>query len=162
VESEVDRGTRVDVYLPGCQGSLTHESSAGGDPAKTFRGRGERLLLVEDDQRIRVLCVTVLERAGYRVEASPRAEEALALFESGPDDFPLLISDVVMPGMSGIELAKRVIALRPATKVLCISGYAPETALKRAVEEGDVEFLPKPFSPGDILRRVHEMLADRP
>jgi PAS domain S-box-containing protein len=160
VASEEGHGTCISVYLVTCEGGLPREADAGGDPSKTYRGRGEQILLVEDEQRIRELCANVLERAGYRVEALDRADEALALFEADPERFALLVSDVVMPGMSGIELAKRMTTLRPAFRVLCVSGYAPESEVQGALANGDIEFLPKPFSPGDILRRVHELLVE--
>lgn len=116
------------------------------------------ILLAEDEYAVRALCRRVLEGAGYEVleAADGAAAVALAQAHAGPID--LLLTDVVMPGISGRESADAITAICPDIRVLYMSGYTDDDILRHGVLRGLVSFLPKPFTPGALLERVREAL----
>jgi CheY-like chemotaxis protein len=118
----------------------------------------ETVLVAEDEQMVRVLIRKVLEQAGYTVLLASGGAEALQLAERHPGPIPMLVTDVVMPGMSGRELARRLLELRPDTKVLYLSGYADDAVERHGVLDPGTAFMQKPFSPGALARRVREVL----
>jgi DNA-binding NtrC family response regulator len=121
-------------------------------------GGTESILLVEDQDQVRVAARTVLERRGYRVDAMRSADEALRHVRGGAE-VDLLLTDVVLPGMNGVALAERVVAERGGIRVLFMSAYASEeTVLERAVQGRPCAFLPKPFSLDLLARTVRELL----
>lgn len=150
IDSEVGRGTRVGVLLPLSEAPV--QTPVIEAPAAA--GGSERILVVDDEMSVAVIVARVLEAAGYVVEGTRSAKEALARFEAAEHSFDLLLSDVVMPNMSGIELAGRIREVRPDIRVLLMSGYAPGQDLERL----DVELLKKPFSPSELLGRVRSVL----
>ncbi len=160
IESELGRGTTCRVYLPPGQGPLAPAAPAAPPPAP---GRGgETVFVCEDDPSVRRVLVELLATSGFRVEAAARAEELLArvVAHAGPID--LLVTDLVMPGLGGAELAQRVQALRPRVPVLFISGYA-EHALARGGRLGPgQDLLAKPFRLDELLRRVRLALDRAP
>jgi CheY-like chemotaxis protein len=124
-------------------------------PAKP---ENDNILLVEDDQSIRELAAEVLREHGYRVTEAASAEQALVAFEGcGPVD--LLLTDVVMSGMNGHELANKLVALDPGLKILYMSGYSERGVVQQGILEPGRSFLPKPFHPGDLLGKVGDVLA---
>jgi CheY-like chemotaxis protein len=125
---------------------------------RTRPGQGT-ILLVEDQASVRGLIKRVLMSSGYRVIEARRGPQALALADSQVRSIDLLITDVVMPGMSGSELAARLAARRAGLRVLFISGYAPNATVQQAVLEPGAAFLQKPFSPAQIAARVDEILS---
>ena len=154
-ESDEDRGTTFRIYLP----AFAEEPAAGlPADAHTLRGGQESILLVEDEEAVRRLAQQVLERAGYRVQTAADAEAALAIVAAAGGAFDLLLTDVVMPGMSGTQLAAVISAQYPRVRVLFVSGYTPDAVLRDGVENGTVAFLPKPFSPAALAGRVREVL----
>ena len=155
LESVVGLGTAFRIYLPAFP-----EEPAALHPADTttLRGGRETILLVEDEEGVRRLAVQVLERAGYRVLTAADASDALRLTDETGGSYELLLTDVVMPGMSGTQLAAEITAQHPAIKVLFVSGYTPDAVLRDAVEGGAFAFLPKPFSPAALANRVREVL----
>ena len=122
----------------------------------------ETVLVVEDQHELRELAKRVLGGHGYRVLVAANGVEALKLAEqAGPID--LLVTDVIMPGMSGREVALLLSAMRPELKVLYVSGYPDESIVHHGVLEAGIAFLQKPFSPDALARRVRRVLdADRP
>ena len=117
------------------------------------------VLLVEDEEEVRAFARDVLEMGGYAVLEAPSAARALEVGEAHPAAIDLLITDVLMPGMTGPELARRLRARRPALRVLCMSGY-PESAGRRAGgEQGWNAWLDKPFSPDAMLAKVRDCLT---
>jgi len=151
------RGTTVEIVLP-----RTHEASVDEPTApRRVSGGSESLLLVDDSAAVRRVTVAALESAGYRVEATTAPHEAFQRMEKDPERFDLVITDVVMPGMSGIELVRRLRGLRPDLRVLYVSGYAPEEILARAPDDEPVDLVPKPFTPALLTERVRRAL-DRP
>jgi two-component system cell cycle sensor histidine kinase/response regulator CckA len=155
VDSERNRGTAFTVYLPAV------ESAAASVPAPlqpiTSVAGTETILLVEDEAGIRELVRKVLQRQGYTVLATGNATEALEACDQHSGEIHLLVSDIVMPGGNGPDLAQRVIARRPGLRVLYISGY-PNLAIEIGSMSDSTQFLPKPFTPAAIARKVRECL----
>jgi CheY-like chemotaxis protein len=152
VDSVVGAGTIVHVYLPRVEAAVTAE------PAAATVGRGdETVMLVEDETELRRMAEEILTRRGYRVIAAP-PEEAVATAERYRGPIDLLLTDVVMPGLSGREIADRIVRARPRTKVLYMSGYAGESLGQHGVLDDHAHLLPKPFLPIDLLRKVREVL----
>ncbi len=153
VRSRVGQGTTFTVFLPVTTDAVTPREV---DPARLVRPGGhERILLVEDEPRLRSLCARTLRDYGYSVLEAGSAEEALTL---DADGVALLVSDVRMPGMDGLTLAKTLGARHPALRVLLISGYAASDDVTTDVAAGSVPFLAKPFTPEGLARRVRELL----
>lgn len=122
------------------------------DPATT-------ILLVEDEYAVRALCSRVLQTAGYRVLEAADGVQAVELARSHAGPIDLVVTDVVMPGISGREAADAITAMRPAARVLYMSGYTDDDMLRHGVLRGLVAYLPKPFTPDVLLTRVREVLA---
>ena len=155
VDSAVGEGTTFRIFLPRVSAS---PDRADEPPAMPGAANGARILVVEDDAAIRRIIHRVLSRAGYQVLVAEQGEKALAVAgrEQGID---LVISDVVMPGMGGVELRKRLAALHPTVRFILVSGYSEEEVYKE-IREMDTRFLPKPFTPAQLLRCVSEVLAE--
>ncbi len=119
----------------------------------------ETVLLVEDDDMFRELLCEILESNGYRVLATGEPAEALDLWQDHGGPVHLVVSDMVMPGMTGIELADRLLARNPELKVLLMSGYTGEELEQRGASENGAPFLQKPFSTKDFLHAVREVLG---
>ena len=150
-------GTRNDL-----QGLLARGRGAGRParrPSSRADARGkETILLVEDEPAVRQVALRALSSRGYRVHPARDAEEALQLAESLLPSLDLLITDVVMPGMDGIELSEQLRSRHPQIRVLYMSGYS-EAMLYRQRTDGDgVNFVEKPFTPERLLRQVHGAL----
>jgi PAS domain S-box-containing protein len=118
----------------------------------------ETVLLVEDVDTVRALAREILRLNGYTVIEARHAREALLLSEAHRGPIHLMLTDVVMPGMSGGELARRLRTQRPATRVLCMSGYADDVLFRRGVQEEEIAFLQKPFTAAALSRKVREVL----
>jgi two-component system cell cycle sensor histidine kinase/response regulator CckA len=156
VESAVGRGTSIRVYLPRSEEPV---APAERREAGTWEARHhETLLLVEDEETVRDLAQEILTMTGYTVLAASEATDALRIAEHHRGPIHLLLTDMVMPRMNGRELAERVSAMRPETKVLYMSGYAPEAILGRGLTNLIGPLLPKPFTPDDLLNKVREIL----
>ena len=120
---------------------------------------GETILVCEDDPSVRKVAATFLASGGYRVVLSSSAAEALAEAKGNPS-IALLLTDVVMPEMNGVELARSLRALLPELRVVYMSGYTANILDSRAGKDAVAELLPKPFTRTDLLRRVREALDD--
>ena len=155
-------GARFTVYLPVHHGAVA-EAPRAREEVAVWAGGGE-LLLVEDEDAVRVVAERALSRAGYTVTAASDGEEGLELFEarreSGGRAFDLVVSDVVMPAMDGPAMARAIRAQDPQVPVLFMSGYAEEQ-LRREIDMADMHFIPKPFSVSQIAGKVSEVLALR-
>ena len=115
-----------------------------------------RILVIDDEDVVRMLVMEILDAAGYAVSGAESAERALTLLET--TDFDLVVSDVVMPGMSGPEVAQAVTSMRPGTQVLYISGYTDSAVGNHGVLESGIAFLQKPFNADELSRKVREVL----
>jgi two-component system cell cycle sensor histidine kinase/response regulator CckA len=155
VESAPGAGTRFEVYLPRVDAQT---QAPVASVAATTRLGTETILLVDDDDALRAVARNILTRSGYDVIEARNAGEALLLCEQHASEIHLLVSDVVMPKMSGPELAKRLVVTRPTMKVLCMSGYTDDSIVRHGVLQGNLAFLQKPFTPETLARRVREVL----
>lgn len=122
----------------------------------------ETVLVVEDEVGVRSLVRQVLAQSGYQVIEASRGEEAIALSQSLKRPIHLLVTDVIMPQMSGRELATRLAEIHPNIKVLFMSGYTSEGIVHNGVLERDTAFLQKPFTPTALARKVGEVLEAFP
>ncbi len=163
VESEVGRGTTFKVYLP-----RSDETAPSGLPAPgplTLPGGRETILLVEDQDAVRAFARHVLLAGGYTVLEARDGEEALRVAQQCPGPIDLLVTDVMMPRMSGPHLAEQLARDRPGLRVLFVSGYADEALTRCGVTEAGPAFLAKPFNPAGLARKVRAVLdadgADR-
>jgi two-component system, cell cycle sensor histidine kinase and response regulator CckA len=159
VYSEPGRGATFKLYFP-----LTTDPAGTTQltvPPKTVRGY-ETILLAEDQPEVRSVAVAVLKRAGYHVLPAPSGQEALTIARTQVP-IHLLLTDVIMPVMSGPELAKQIQAERPGIRVLFASGYTDDAVVRHGVLHDDVAFLQKPFTPQSLLEKVREVLdAEEP
>jgi CheY-like chemotaxis protein len=153
--SEPGRGARFEIYLPRMRGPA--EAFAPALPAE-LRGGSETILLVEDDPKVREVALRALRERGYRVLEAGTGWEALRAAESPGEAIALLLADVVMPHMGGRELVERVKSLRPDIRVLYTSGYAEQAIVHQGMLDPGVAFLPKPFDPTSLARKVREVL----
>lgn len=154
--SELGRGSAFKVYLPRVDEPLEQDEPRAEAPA-FYRGT-EHVLLVEDDDAVRALARAVLEQQGYTVIEAPDPQEAIVLAQSYESAIDLLLTDVIMPRMSGRDLAARVTGIRPGIRVLYMSGYARHLMTNQGVLEESVEFLEKPFTPQGLALKVREVL----
>jgi PAS domain S-box-containing protein len=157
VRSAPGKGSAFTVYLPHFDGRVS-DAPAAPVLARTPSGQGT-ILLVEDQGAVRGLLARVLTSFGYRVIEAGNASQAMDLPDSQVESLDLLITDLVMPGMSGRELAAQMTARRNTLRVLFISGYAPDATGGGIVLDSHAAFLQKPFSPQQLTAKVGEMLA---
>lgn len=156
VYSEVGRGTTFRVYLPRVDGEP--EAAPEGEAEEPIPLGSETVLVVEDDAHVRVLVEGILRRFGYRTLGASGGEEALLLSRSHPGRIDLLLTDVVMPGLNGRELADRLLLERPDMLVLFMSGYTDDDVLRHGMMEEGTHFIMKPFTPYRVARKVRAVL----
>jgi CheY-like chemotaxis protein len=161
VSSQPDRGTTFEILLPRLDGAGRAPAVASGPVARPVLG-SETILLAEDEELVRSLAVDLLKGSGYTVLEAPNGLEALRLAEQHAGNIGLLLTDVVMPGMNGLELAERLLRLRPRIRVLYTSGYLDQSLLPDGVDQLGPAFLHKPFRPEALLQRVRELLDAPP
>jgi len=159
VESEPRQGTTFRIYLPRVEGALETAGPVGLSPSHS--GGSETVLLVEDEESVRQLVRETLESKGYKVLEADNGDAALQIASRHSGKIDMLITDVVMPGMSGRELSARLCASCPQTKVLYLSGYTEDAIVHEGVIDPDTAFLQKPFTLQALSRKVREVLGDR-
>jgi two-component system cell cycle sensor histidine kinase/response regulator CckA len=158
VYSEPDGGTTFQIYLPQFEDDASAREPASATAVP--HGQGETILLVEDDAEVRIFVNRMLVESGYRVLATSSGDEALEL-AGERRRIDLLLTDVVMRGLSGRETAERLRRLQPDVAVLYMSGYTDDVILRRGVLERDTAFLQKPFGSADLAREVRRVLDAR-
>jgi PAS domain S-box-containing protein len=156
VYSETGQGTTFKIYVPRVDEPLAElrEQTIKED----LPGGKETILIVEDDEEVRKLAAQILEGRGYKVLRASGGSEALDLFKKKEEPIHLVLSDVVMPGMSGRELAKRFMLIHPKIKVLYMSGYTDHAIVHRGFLEEGVDYVQKPFTIDGLARKVREVL----
>ncbi len=158
VESTPEAGTTFRVYLP-VDGDGISPSAAAPRSSREVDTGSETLLLVEDEAELRSAVAEVLSDCGYHVVATPGPLEALKLLEEPDRHIDVLVTDLVMPKMGGVELARRVLSARPDVRVLFVSGYAPEGAERETMlVDKRAAFLAKPFQPDELSRKLRNLL----
>jgi CheY-like chemotaxis protein len=159
VDTEVGEGSELTLLLPRAAAELptVAERSAADLPRGT-----ETILVAEDDAVVRLLAVRTLQEAGYRVLEAETAAAGMELAAGESGRIDLLLTDVVMPGGSGRDLADALLGERPDLRVIFMSGYTSDVVLRRGVVEDSVGFLPKPFSPLALAHAVRRALDARP
>jgi two-component system cell cycle response regulator CpdR len=188
VGSLVHRGERIGVFAIAAPSGVTlddeepavlagladdlalrlHQAGRGGaaseparDPAGVAAAGGLRVLLVDDDSNLRRALGRILKRLGHRVHPAASADEALALVEDADTPFDLLLTDVVMPGRDGVELAREFLAVQPGAKVVLMSGSARVDPAGLGAPEGSAAFVRKPFSAAALERLIEALVAER-
>lgn len=157
VYSEPGRGTTFKLYFPRVKEAA---SGTAAEEEEQSQGAVETILLVEDEQAVRELTVKMLQRLGYRVLVAASGAEAIEISGTHPGHIGLLLTDVVMPNMSGRQLADELVKTRPDMKVLYLSGYTENTVVHHGVLDVGVEFLPKPFSREVLAKKIRQVLGD--
>lgn len=156
IDSELGRGTTIRVDLPATSESTSSYRATQLEPG--LYEQGETVLLVEDEAIVRDPAQRLLSRHGYTVLAAANAAAAMTIAANHLGTIDLLLTDVVMPGRSGKDLSVDIVALRPATKVLFMSGYSYDVIVHQGVLESGVSLIEKPFSADDLLRKVRLVL----
>ncbi len=157
VESEPDQGSCFVISLPRALVGTTRKN-ADTHGSEASLGGDERILVVDDIRNVRETAARMLELDGYDVTVAGSGEEALAIFAAATEPFHLLLTDVVMPGMTGGELAQEVTRRFPETRVLYVSGYTDEEIVRLGVSRAEADFLHKPFSSASLGRKVRAVL----
>lgn len=156
VYSEPGRGSVFHVYFPAVESGVEPLPKA---PSSLPRGSGQRILYVDDEEALVSLAAELLGRLGYVVKGFTRAAEALAAFQADPDAFDLLVTDLNMPGASGLEVASEIRRLRPEMPMALTSGYVTEELRVKARALGIREIIYKPNTADDLIEVLHRMLA---
>jgi two-component system, cell cycle sensor histidine kinase and response regulator CckA len=156
VHSAPGMGTIFRIYLPRVADSA--EPHAAGPRLVVPKGGHQTVLLVDDDVQLRRFVQTVLSKAGFQVLEAASGEEAHRVATQYRGPIHLLLTDVVLPGTSGSEIAQRICGRRGETLLLYMSGYAGDTIVNRGVLENGICFLQKPFTPDRLLEKVREVL----
>jgi signal transduction histidine kinase/ActR/RegA family two-component response regulator len=156
VESVVGKGTTFKLYLPSVEAEVD-ETEVNVSSSELAKGV-ETVLLVEDEDMVRQLVSDILEKEGYKMLVAQNGQEALIKSEQHEGEIDLIITDVVMPGMSGPQLVERLAASYAETKVLFMSGYTDNAIVYHGVLGEGMNFLQKPFTPDDVLRKVRDVL----
>jgi CheY-like chemotaxis protein len=156
VDSKPEQGTTFLVYFPATAALLTKMAQA--PPSERQRGGGESILLVEDEKSLLSMVGTTLRAHGYKVREANTGVAGISLGDSQGVQIDLLVTDVILPDLSGPQVAERLLQVHPAMKVLFISGYTDDYISYPAVVDGETLLLEKPFSIGALLTRIREAL----
>ena len=156
VYTELGNGSCFKIYLP--RVDQVAEPTKGRQAVEHHARGSETILVVEDEAMVRDLTLEVLKESGYTVISAERPDDALRISEQNQGPIDLLLTDVVMPGMSGLELAERLKPERPKMKVLYVSGYTADAVARHGMSDPKTAFLQKPYAPGALVRKVREVL----
>ena len=156
VSTQVGKGTTFTMWFPRLEGEVERRDAESTDG--TPEGRGESILLVEDEAAVTDVTVRILAGHHYRVVQARTAEDAMRLADEAGSPFDMLLTDVVLPGMTGVELAARLTRSHGGMKVLYMSGYLPESLAPLPSSGVAVGYLRKPFTAQGLLHRIHQIL----
>ena len=159
MDSEPDRGTTFNIYLPASTKPL--EQPRHKEQKLDMPSGAESMLLVEDNAQLLALAARIMRRLGYTVFEANNGEEALMLMEKYPAPIHILVTDVIMPGMSGIDLAKRAAQLHPHLKILFITGHPLDEVADKTILAHGANVLVKPFPARTLAQKVREILDQK-
>jgi CheY-like chemotaxis protein len=159
VQSEPNVGAAFTIYLPLVQAPARPHTVTPRE--RVERNGPATILLVEDEVALRSLMRRILERSGYRVLEAEHGAAALAQCESHDGEIDLVVSDIVMPTMGGREMAERLHAMRPHSRVLFVSGFTDDEVLRQGIIINGSAYLQKPFSPASLVAKIGELLRER-
>jgi len=159
--SELGKGTSFEIYLPQAGEEPGEDTFSSPEARKTLAGT-ETILLVEDEVAIRKVVNRVLKKLGYNVISADSGEEAAKIFRQYPTEISLLITDVVMPGISGQDLANTLLQENPELKVIYISGYTDDAIARHGIIEEGTFFIQKPFSVETLAAKIRQLLDRKP
>jgi CheY-like chemotaxis protein len=159
VYSEEAKGSTFRVYLPA--GASPEPAAPGGKRLVTLpRGRGEMILVVDDDESLRIIAATILEHYGYRVATAEHGAEALEKYRERPAEIALVLTDMAMPVMDGPALVAALRAINPGLRMICSSGLASATDMAEVRAAGVRHFVPKPYDAETILTVLRQALDE--
>ena len=156
VYSELGKGTTFKIFFPRSGGAL--EMPAKSERAAPASRGSETVLVVEDEAAVRELTGRILREHGYKVLEAPGGQEALQLAGEYNDEIHLVVTDVVMPGISGSTLVNQLKTARPGIQSLFVSGYTDDAIVHHGILNSDVQFLQKPYTVENLIHKVHEVL----
>jgi two-component system, cell cycle sensor histidine kinase and response regulator CckA len=162
VDSEVEIGTTFRIFLPRVDAAVAPDTVAPGEPrqpATAAVGGTETILVVEDQEDVRALAVEVLNSYGYHVLSASSGPDALRLAEEYAGPIHLLLTDVMMPGMTGRDLAEQLAPSRPGMKILYISGYGERVVVHHGILDPGIEYLPKPFEAEVLAAKIRKLIG---
>ncbi len=158
VESKIDHGTTFEVYLPAISKNK-EEKTKGKTLAKKHQGENKRILVVEDEEKVREFTTSGLNRSGYVAIGAADAREAIDIFKRENGNFHVVISDIVLPGKSGIELVDGFRAQKPDIGILLSSGYTDHQSRWPIIQEKGFRFLEKPYALNELLQAIQEIVS---
>ena len=163
INSHLGRGTAIEIYLPAAAAEAAVTSNGAGAPAlrSQLGGNGETILVIENEGAVRKLTTRILSENGYHVLEADSGYRARVLCDHYQGSIDLLLTDVVMPGMSGKQLSEQIVTLRPNLKTLYMSGYSGDVITRQGVEEQGALLVEKPFAPEALLENVRAALGAR-
>jgi CheY-like chemotaxis protein len=156
VKSELGKGTKLRICLPALV-EVVNENELTGTSNSDI-STGKKIFVVEDNHTVRRMIATFLVTAGHQVQASPSAEHALEILEKTAIDFDLILTDVIMHGMTGKDLADRLKEIKPHLPVLFMSGYSDEIMVKQGSDLSEIHFIEKPFKKAELLDKISIIL----
>jgi PAS domain S-box-containing protein len=154
VSSELEQGTTFHIFLPKYEGAILREKTQ----ASTSKGGKERILFVDDEKMLAVLGQQLLESFGYTVTVTTNSLNALEIFRSAPDAFDLIITDMSMPGLTGKELSKRLLDVRPEIPIIICTGFSDQISETQAKESGIRELVMKPYTIKSLDKSIRRVL----
>ncbi|MBU1220941.1 PAS domain S-box protein [Myxococcota bacterium] len=157
VYSEVGKGTAFKIYIPVV--SDEPEYSVAATPPLDMIGGTETVFIVEDEKNVREMAIRILSRLGYKILEAPSGKDALILAENYKDNIDLLLTDVIMPGINGRELAVRMLPIHPEMKVLYTSGYTENAIAHHGVIDAGLHFIGKPYTPQSLAIKLRQVLS---
>ena len=157
VYSEPGQGTTFHIFLPKFEGEIAHHLAADELPC----GGTERILFIDDEEMLADLGQNLLEMIGYTVTVTLNSLEALDIFRSDPQAFDLVITDMTMPGLTGKELARELIAVRPDIPIIICTGFSEQINEKQARETGIRGYIMKPYTVNSLNTTIRKALAER-
>ena len=157
VESSLETGTKFEIYLPRAN-QLSEEAAEASSIEKKVQSKHATILLVEDDQSIRQLIQNESENTKYRILAAQNGKEALQISQAYADTIDLVVTDIVMPNMSGLQLVQELQKKSPTIKILYITGYTDKIIANHGITDGNVNILQKPFTLDQLMTKIEEVL----